>query len=61
MERKAHANNKLIKIPSHITIQFVDGKIVKEYGYWNNTKMILELMELEKQLVTEEPEDNINN
>lgn len=55
------ANNKLFEIPSHMTVQFVNGKIVKEHGYWNNTEMVLELMELEKQPATEEPEDKINN
>ncbi|MCJ7757455.1 MAG: nuclear transport factor 2 family protein [Gillisia sp.] len=58
-------NNKLFEIPSHMTIQFVNGKIVKEYGYWNNTEMVLELMDLEKQQAeesaAEEPEDNNNN
>ena len=54
-------NNKLFEIPSHMTIQFANGKIVKEYGYWDNTEMVLELMELEKQSASEEPEDNINN
>ena len=54
-------NNKLFEIPSHMTIQFVNGKIVKEFGYWNNTEMVLELMRLEKLSEAEEPEDNINN
>jgi hypothetical protein len=58
-------NNKLFEIPSHLTIQFVNGKIVKEYGYWNNTEMVLELKELEKkgakESAAEEPEDTINN
>ena len=44
----------------------MNGKIVKEHGYWNNTEMALELMELEKQPAeddpaAEEPEDNLDN
>jgi len=58
-------NNKLFEIPSHMTVQFVDGKIVKEYGYWDNSEVVLELMKLEKQPAeepaAEEPEDNMDN
>lgn len=59
------ANNKLFEIPSHMTIQFVNGKIVEEHGYWDNTNMILELIELEKETEeepsAEEPEETIDN
>lgn len=34
------ANGKTYDIPSHITAQFVDGKIVKEYGYWDISKLV---------------------
>lgn len=36
-------NNKLYVIPSCITAQFVDGKIVREIGYWDLSKVILDL------------------
>lgn len=34
------SNGKTYEIPSHITVQFIDGKIVKEYGYWDNSVFI---------------------
>ncbi|WP_353779468.1 nuclear transport factor 2 family protein [Winogradskyella sp. 3972H.M.0a.05] len=37
------ANNKEIVIPVHMTTQFVDGKIVREYGYWNRGELVMEL------------------
>lgn len=36
-------------IPVHLTYQFVDGKIVKAHGYWNNTAIQMALMELQKE------------
>lgn len=36
-------------IPVHLTYQFVDGKIVKAFGYWNNTAVQMTLMELQKE------------
>jgi len=33
-------NGKTYDIPSHITAQFKDGKIVKEYGYWDISELI---------------------
>lgn len=38
-------NNKQIIIPVHITFQFIDKKIVTEFGYWDSS---LVLQELEK-------------
>ncbi|WP_425637404.1 nuclear transport factor 2 family protein [Algoriphagus yeomjeoni] len=35
-------------IPVHLTYQFVDGKVVKAYGYWNNTAIQMALMELQE-------------
>lgn len=32
---KLKADGKTYDIPAHMTMQFVDGKIVKEYGYWD--------------------------
>ncbi len=34
------ATGKTYDIPSHITAQFVDGKIVKEYGYWDISELV---------------------
>lgn len=41
------ANNKVIEIPVHLTAQFIDGKIVREYGYWDNAPIILAIQEIE--------------
>ncbi|HEY9168879.1 MAG TPA: nuclear transport factor 2 family protein [Lutibacter sp.] len=41
------ANNKEIEIPVHLTAQFIDGKIVREYGYWDNTPIVLAIQEIE--------------
>lgn len=37
------ATGKKVNIPVHLTFQFVNGKIVKEYGYWDPTEIVLEL------------------
>jgi len=39
-------DNTELKIPVHVTFQFVNGKIVKEYGYWDNTPIVLALQKL---------------
>lgn len=41
------ANGKEIVIPVHLTAQYVDGKIVEEYGFWNMSGYILEMQALE--------------
>ena len=41
------ANNKAYTIPSHITAQFVDGKIVKEFGYWDLSKIVLDMQAMQ--------------
>lgn len=41
------ANNKMIEIPVHLTAQFIDGKIVREYGYWDNAPIVLAIQEIE--------------
>ncbi|PQB04900.1 nuclear transport factor 2 family protein [Aureitalea marina] len=52
------ANAKEIIIPVHITARFVDGKIVSEYGYWDNSQMMMAMQELAQQAQSEpeEPE-----
>ncbi len=37
------ANNKVIEIPVHLTIQFVDGKIIEEWGFWDTAALNEEL------------------
>lgn len=36
-------NNKVYEIPTHITAQFVNGKIVREAGYWDVSKIIQDI------------------
>jgi ketosteroid isomerase-like protein len=33
------STGETFEIPVHMTFQFVDGKIVKEFGYWDNSKI----------------------
>jgi len=46
-------NNKKIEIPVHITYQFIDGKIVREYGYWDSSVLVLALQQLEDMKKTD--------
>ncbi|WP_452221922.1 nuclear transport factor 2 family protein [Lacinutrix salivirga] len=46
-EGNLNENNKKIQIPVHITYQFLNGKIVLEYGYWDASELALELRDLE--------------
>ena len=40
---KLKASGKEIEIPVHLTSQYIDGKIVKEFGYWDASELALEL------------------
>lgn len=42
-EATLKANGKLYVLPAHITARFVDGKIVREDGYWDLSKLMLDL------------------
>ncbi|MDF0716347.1 nuclear transport factor 2 family protein [Muricauda sp. 334s03] len=50
------ANNKEIDIPIHLTYQFVDGKIVREYGYWDPSEIVMELQKIEAEAKMAEEE-----
>jgi hypothetical protein len=41
------ANGKEITIPIHLTYRFVDGKIVRQVGYWDPTEIVMNLQEIE--------------
>ncbi len=41
------ANGKELTIPVHLTIQFVNGKIVEEYGYWDMSGYFAAMQEIE--------------
>ncbi len=40
---KLKSNGKEIEIPVHLTSQYKNGKIVKEFGYWDASELVLEL------------------
>ncbi|MEM9647361.1 MAG: nuclear transport factor 2 family protein [Bacteroidota bacterium] len=40
------ANGKEFKIPIHLTYRFAAGKIVREYGYWDPTEIVLTLQQI---------------
>ncbi len=42
------ANNKTYVIPAHITAQFIDGKIVREDGYWDLSKLMLDMQAMQE-------------
>jgi ketosteroid isomerase-like protein len=41
------ATGETIELPVHLTCQFEDGKIVKQYGYWDSGKISTALMQYE--------------
>lgn len=43
------ANNKELTIPVHLTMQFVNGKIVEEYGYWDMSEYIANMQQIEAE------------
>lgn len=51
------ANGKKIKIPIHLTARFVDGKIIRTSGNWDNSPIILELQAIDAKNDLS-PEDN---
>lgn len=46
------SNNKEYVIPFHSTARFVDGKIVEEYGYWDNSEIVSDLLQMEQESAT---------
>jgi len=47
-QAKLKANDKTYTIPAHSTAQFTDGKIVKEFGYWDLSKIMLDMQALKE-------------
>ena len=39
-------SGKQVEIPVHLTYQFVDGKIVREHGYWDPSEIVIELQKI---------------
>ena len=42
------ANGKEISVPVHLTMQYKDGKILEEYGYYDTSQISTALAEIEK-------------
>ncbi|MEO6347787.1 MAG: nuclear transport factor 2 family protein, partial [Aquaticitalea sp.] len=41
------SSNKVYVIPAHVTARFVGGKIVREDGYWDVSKLLMDIQSLE--------------
>ncbi|MBP0903927.1 nuclear transport factor 2 family protein [Mariniflexile gromovii] len=48
------ANNKEFDIPIHLTYRFIDGKIVREVGFWDASAIALELQAIEAEKTASE-------
>lgn len=51
------ANGKEVTFPIHLTYQFIDGKIVREVGYWDPSEIVLMLQAIEAENNLELEED----
>lgn len=51
------ANAQKLIIPVHITMQIADGKVVKEYGYWDTASLVLATQALEAAAAEAETSD----
>lgn len=41
------STNKVYDVPFHSTARFINGKIVEEHGYWNNSDIVSDLNAIE--------------
>jgi len=48
------ANGEKMELPVHLAMQFVDNKIVEEYGFWDNSPMTEAIRALEAAAMTDE-------
>ncbi len=51
---KAKLTDKELMVPVHITMQFVNGKIVQEYAYYDTSGISATIAEIEAAKMTEE-------
>lgn len=49
---KLIANNVLYEVPVHVTAQFIDGKIVREHGYWDSSRLVLDIQKMQQNATT---------
>ncbi len=54
---KANLTGKELSIPVHLTIQFVDGKIVQEYAYYDTAGIGATIAEIQNAKITEKEEE----
>ena len=45
-------NNKLYEVPAQINVQFVNGKIVREEGYWDISNIMSDMQKLQDSTKT---------
>jgi hypothetical protein len=50
------ANNQKLIIPVHLTVQFVDGKIVEEHAYYDLSEYMAVMQQIESEMEGEEEE-----
>jgi len=50
------SSGKVYDIPFHNTARFIDGKIVEEYGYWDNSEIVTDMLKQPETPKTEVPE-----
>ena len=48
------ANNQKLIIPVHLTLQFVNGKIVEEHGYYDLSEYMAVMQKIESEMAEEE-------
>ncbi len=58
---KLKANGKELIIPVHLTSQYLDGKVVKEYGYYDTAAITAAFIEIEAAALENDiPDENSN-
>lgn len=55
---KAKITDKMISVPVHLTVQFIDGKIVQEYAYYDTASISATIFEIEAIKAAEETADS---
>lgn len=48
------ANGKKIGLQIHLTLEFIDGEVVTEYGYWDASGIVLAMQEIEENHVNKQ-------
>lgn len=55
------ASGKVVDMPIHMTFRVIDDKIVREYGYWDPTEIIMELQNIEAEKAMSADEKKMKN